>query len=49
MLLKRLSGERQSNHLTLEKLPEVEEVPIHSPELDVASSGELSTSEIQGV
>lgn len=28
LLLKRLSGERQSSRLTLEKLPEVEEVPI---------------------
>ena len=36
-LLKRLSGERQSTRLTLEKLPEVEEVPISSPVLEVAS------------
>jgi len=28
MLLKRLSGERQSTQLTIEKLPEVEEVPM---------------------
>lgn len=49
MLLKRLSGATPSTHLTLEKLPEVEEVPIHSPALEVASSAGLSTSEAQGV
>lgn len=36
-LLKRLSGASQSTRLTLEKLPEVEEVPIASPALEVAS------------
>lgn len=37
MLLKRLSGERQLTRLTLEKVPEVEEVPIPSPALEVTS------------
>ncbi len=44
ILLKRLSGERQSNRLTLEKLPEVEEVPINSLEL-VATPNALATPE----
>lgn len=38
MLLKRLSGERQSTRLTLEKLPEVEEVSIKTQELEVSES-----------
>jgi len=37
MLLKRLSGKRQSTRLTLEKLPEVEEVPMQSPALEVTA------------
>jgi hypothetical protein len=37
ILLKRLSGDRPSSRLTLEKLPEVEEVPIPSPALEVNS------------
>ena len=45
MLLKRLSGATPSTYLSLEKLPQVEEVPIHSPVLEVATSAELSTSE----
>lgn len=44
ILLKRLSGQRQSNRLTLEKLPEVEEVPINSVEL-AATAIALSTSQ----
>jgi Trk K+ transport system NAD-binding subunit len=36
MLLKRLSGERQSTHLAVEKLPEVEEVPIQPSVLEAA-------------
>lgn len=36
-LLKRLSGASPSSRLTLEMLPEVEEVPIPSPALEVAS------------
>lgn len=47
-LLKRLSGASQSNRLTLEKLPEVEEVPIPSAALEVTTSARLSTSD-QGV
>lgn len=49
ILLKRLSGASQLTRLTLEKLPEVEEVPISSPALEVASKAGLSTSEAQGV
>jgi NhaP-type Na+/H+ or K+/H+ antiporter len=37
ILLKRLSGAKQSTRLTLEKLPQVEEVPVASPALEVAS------------
>jgi len=48
-LLKRLSGATPSAYLTLEKLPQVEEVPIHSPVLEISASAELSTSEAQGV
>lgn len=44
ILLKRLSGQRQSNRLTLEKLPEVEEVPINSGEL-AATPIALATTE----
>jgi len=44
ILLKRLSGQRQSNRLTLEKLPEVEEVPINSVEL-AATPIALATTE----
>ncbi|BAY11762.1 cation:proton antiporter [Calothrix sp. NIES-2098] len=40
-LLKRLSGANQSTRLSLEKLPEVEEVPL-------AKLGQLSTSEASG-
>lgn len=47
-LLKRLSGASQSTRLTLEKLPEVEEVPIPSPTLKVADSDVLSNND-QGV
>ncbi|WP_045056169.1 cation:proton antiporter [Aliterella atlantica] len=38
ILLKRLSGQRQSSRLTLEKLPEVEEVAINSAALAAAIS-----------
>lgn len=48
ILLKRLSGASKSTRLTLEKLPEVEEVPIPSPALD-ASGTKVSTIEAQGV
>jgi NhaP-type Na+/H+ or K+/H+ antiporter len=48
ILLKRLSGASQSTRLTLEKLPEVEEVPIPSPALD-ASGIKVSAIEAQGV
>lgn len=49
ILLKRLSGASQSTRLTLEKLPEVEEVPIPSPALEMASSAGFSSSDSQGV
>lgn len=49
LLLKRLSGASQSTRLTLEKLPEVEEVPIPSPALEMASSAGFSSSDSQGV
>ena len=50
-LLKRLSGASQSTRLTLEELPEVEEVLIPSPDMEVNSSeAVLSTNETtQGV
>lgn len=44
-LLKRLSGERQSTRLSLERLPEVEEVPMTSPALEVASSLKISAGD----
>lgn len=49
ILLKRLSGASQSTRLTLEKLPEVEEVPIPSPALEMASSAGFSSLDSQGV
>jgi len=49
MLLKRLSGDRQLTRLTLEKLPEVEEVPIQLLAVEVAVETVLSTIEAQGV
>ena len=42
-LLKRLSGASQSPHLILEKLPEVEEVPIPPPTSDRVSNVQVST------
>jgi len=47
-LLKRLSGASQSTRLTLEKLPEVEEIPLY-PALEVVSSAGVSTLENQSV
>lgn len=44
ILLKRLSGQRQSSRLTLEKLPEVEEVPMNSVKL-AATAIALSNSQ----
>lgn len=42
-LLKRLSGASQSPRLILEKLPEVEEVPIPPPTSDQLSNAQVST------
>ncbi|MFW6263967.1 MAG: cation:proton antiporter [Cyanobacteriota bacterium] len=41
-LLKRLSGASQSSRLALEKLPEVEEIPVASPVSESDSSPEVS-------
>jgi NhaP-type Na+/H+ or K+/H+ antiporter len=49
ILLKRLSGASQSTRLTLEKLPEVEEVPITTATLDQLSGTGVSTLEAHGV
>jgi NhaP-type Na+/H+ or K+/H+ antiporter len=49
ILLKRLSGASQSTRLTLEKLPEVEEVPITTATLDQLSGTAVSTLEAHGV
>jgi NhaP-type Na+/H+ or K+/H+ antiporter len=49
ILLKRLSGASQSTRLTLEKLPEVEEVPITPATLDNLSGTVVSPIEAQGV
>jgi Trk K+ transport system NAD-binding subunit len=49
ILLKRLSGASQSTRLTLEKLPEVEEVPITLATLDNLSGTVVSPIEAQGV
>lgn len=49
ILLKRLSGASQSTRLSVEKLPEVEEVPIPAGSLDRLSTPKVSSIEAQGV
>ena len=49
ILLKRLSGASQSTRLSVEKLPEVEEVPIPAASLDRLATSGVSSIEAQGV
>ena len=49
ILLKRLSGASQSTRLSVEKLPEVEEVPIPAASLDRLSTPGVSSIKAQGV
>ena len=44
-LLKRLSGERQSTRLSLEKLPEVEEIPLSLSTLEVSNLVNVSAEQ----